>query len=587
LDRLVDLFREKGYLRFGREQLYGLWDTVDVELLRPTVDPFEQLEILQKLSARRQNPTANLDIRLRPNADSNRLIKYYVGNITVYPDFSADTLGLVPTTVVVNDIKVVYYEKIFKPKIFGPNIYLHHGDVYNQKEYLRTIDRFNSLGSWRSSTIEPRLRSGEDTVDFNIRLIPASKYLFNTNIEGSNNQSSVSGNLFGVAINVGLQNRNFARGAIQSNSNLRFGIELGDSSLVQTKQISISQNFIVPRFIPNVSWVPQRWKQNARTIFSFNAANTDRLSLFNLTTINGSWGYEFQIKNKLLTIKFPNVEFSNLSPRPQLEELFTNNPSLRNIFTDGFIFSSIGSLAINGGKNKNVNAFKANIEESGLLLGMVKSKFLDSNLYRFIKADAEFTRKIQFNKSALALRFFAGAGYELDSTGDPNKRSTLPFFKQYFAGGPNSMRAWALRKLGPGSLVRDFKGTNGIPERYGDVQLEANIEYRFPITTISGVKLNGALFSDIGNVWFLKKKANLATPEAVFGFNKLGNDIAIGLGTGLRVDFSFFIVRFDYSYKVKDPSPSPDRIDSQNKWFYNWKPLNGQFQLGISYPFIL
>ena len=140
-----------------------------------------------------------------------------------------------------------------------------------------------------------------------------------------------------------------------------------------------------------------------------------------------------------------------------------------------------------------------------------------------------------------------------------------------------------IAQTGPGSSVKDFSLN---PERYGDVQLEANIEWRFPLTTISGVKINGALFTDMGNVWFLKEaKASGRLPEEVFNFSRLGKDIAIGAGMGLRIDFNFFIIRFDYSYKVKDPSP--DDLIKQNKWFYNWKLNNGQFQLGIGYPFIL
>ena len=84
-----------------------------------------------------------------------------------------------------------------------------------------------------------------------------------------------------------------------------------------------------------------------------------------------------------------------------------------------------------------------------------------TQLYRFIKLDAEFARLIRFNKSSVAFRVFAGAGYEFNSTRNPDKRNNLPFFKQYFSGGPNSMRAWALRRLGPGSTIKEFTGTTG------------------------------------------------------------------------------------------------------------------------------
>ena len=118
---------------------------------------------------------------------------------------------------------------------------------------------------------------------------------------------------------------------------------------------------------------------------------------------------------------------------------------------------------------------------------------------------------------------------------------------------------------------------------FGDVQLEFNTEYRFKIATIAGTRVESVLFTDIGNVWLLKKQAG--QPEEVFKFSRLGKDIAIGLGTGLRLDFNFFLIRVDYAYKVKDPSP--DNIADQNKWFHNWRINNGQLQIGINYPFSL
>ena len=253
----------------------------------------------------------------------------------------------------------------------------------------------------------------------------------------------------------------------------------------------------------------------------------------------------------------------------------------------GFISSAITSYTKNGGGKNKPNLFRTNLEVCGLLTGLIKNnKFLDSNLYRFIKLDAEFIQKIQLNKNALALRIFAGAGYEFSSTVNPQKKNNLPFFKEYFAGGPNSMRAWALRKLGPGSVVKDFKID---PERYGDVQIEANAEYRFPLGKFLGIPINGAFFTDIGNVWFLKKAPN-RLPEEIFNFGRLGKDLAVGSGIGFRIDFTFFVVRFDVAHKIKDPSPPPSKSYLQNKWFgYVQKDFyrGTQFQLGISYPFIL
>jgi len=589
LDRLVELYRSNGYMRFSREELMGLWDTLDVSLLRPTLDPFEQLEILQKLSERRQNPTANLEIRLRPGVDSNRLTKYFIGDITVYPDFNRDTLGLISDSTMAGKVKVVYYRNLFRPKIFPPNIYLEKGELYRQRNYFKTINRFNSLGAWNLVNIEQLPRRGDDTVDFRIKLSPAKKYAYSATLEGSINQTPFSGNLFGVAVNIGLQNRNFAKSSNNANTNLRYGVELGSDSaksFIQTRQLSFSHNISFPRVIFIRRIIPKKYMENARTVLSFNAASTERRLLYNLNTVNGSWGYEFQWRNKSLSVRLPNIEYSQLNKRDSLEKLIDNNPSLRNIFTDGFVSSIIGSYTVIGGKNNNLNVFRTNAELSGLLTGIIRSKFLDTNLYRFLKVDADFARRIQIRKTSVVLRLFAGVGYEFNSTKHPDKKNNLPFFKQYFAGGPNSMRAWRLRQLGPGSVIKQFSGQMGTPDRYGDVQLEGNAEYRFPITKIAGIRLNGALFTDIGNIWFLKSAASPSHPEEVFSFSRLGKDIAVGVGAGLRVDFGFFVVRLDYAYKAKDPSPRPEFAYLQNKWF-GYSLLDGdQFQLGINYPFI-
>jgi outer membrane protein insertion porin family len=582
LDRLVDLYRNNGYLRFSRDQLIGLWDTLDVSLLQPTIDPFEQAELIQKLIERRQNPTANLEIRTRPGFDSTSLIKYFIGDINVYPDYSGDTAGLNRKIAISDGIRIIYYRDLFKPRIIPPNIFFRRGQLYSQQKYLKTINRFNSLGSWRLTNIEQLPRRGQDTVDFNIRLSPAKKYSFSANLEGSRNQSAVSGNLFGLGFNLGLTNRNFARAANQANSNLRFGIELGDSSLVQTRQFSLSHNIYFPRPILIGKWISGRLKEGAQSVFTFNAANTERKDLYNLTTVNSSIGYEFQLTKKLLTIRYPNIEYSRLIARQKLLDLFNTNPGLKNIFTDGFIESMIVGFTMTGGTNRNLNILRLNLENSGLITRAINSDFLDTNLYRFLKVDGEFTWKRQFNRSALAFRFFGGLGYEFNSTVNPEKVNNLPFFKQYFAGGPNSMRAWKLRQLGPGSVIKDF---DTYPERYGDVQLEANLEFRFPLFKISPVDFNGAVFTDVGNIWLLKSKAGVE--EEIFKLGRLGNDLAVGTGVGLRVDFDYFVVRFDYSYKVKDPSPRLTDAVLQNKWFGYKFPKGTSFQLGISYPFIL
>ncbi len=586
MERLTELYKNSGYFRFTRDELLGVWDTLDVSLLQPSLDPFEQLEILQRLRARRQNPTANLDIRMR-GPDSASLRTYYNGNITIYPDYVADTLGYDREETMVGNMRVIQHRRKFKSHIFGPNIYLPQDSIYRLRRYVRTINRLNQIGAWGVVTIDQVPRKDQDTVDYVIRLTPKNKYSFTTNLEGSRNASPVSGNLFGVGVNINLQNRNFARAANLASTSLRYGIELGSrgsNQFIQTQQVSFNHSIFFPRFIPGINLIPDNRKDNFRTVFSFNAAYTQRFLLYRLITVNGSWGYEYQRRNLLLTLKLPNIEFSSLTKEDSLNKLMAFNPSLKNIFTDGFIASVISNMTLSGGTVNRPNVLRMNFEESGLLTGLIRNRFLDTQLYRFVKIDAEFAKLFRYRKTSIALRVFAGIGYEFNSTRNEDKRKTLPFFKQYFSGGPNSMRAWALRRLGPGSTVKEFLGVGSTPDRYGDVQLEANAEFRFPIGRPFGIKVNGAVFTDVGNVWFLKKIAG--PPEEVFKLSRLGTDIAIGAGAGLRVDFNFLVVRFDYSYKVKDPSPAPINQHLQNK-FFGYRFFQGdQFQLGIGYPFI-
>lgn len=587
IDRLAELYRNNGHLRFGKDLFVALWDTIDISILQPSMDPFEQLEQLEKRRLRQLNPSANLELMLKNNIDTNRLKKYYVGNITVIPEFNIDTTGIIPKIVWVDSIKIINYKNTFRPEILPENIYLRKGMLYRQRTYQRTLTRIGSLGSWRMAYIDPLPRANQDTVDFLIKLTPATKYGFNFSVEGSQNSSIVSNNL-GVGISTGVQNKNLFRSAILATTGFRYGREFGAIGggiwkNNRSEQISFSQNIYIPRLLPVFGFVPKDLRENFRTVLSFNTAHTRSFEYYGLNTVNASWGYDFRYRNGLtLSLKLPNIEFSRLSPTDSLLKAFDKTPSLRYSFNDGFITSSILSATINRPGARSSSIIKTNLEYSPLVAGLFKNKFLDSNLYRFVKIDGEYTRLIHFPRNKLALRFFAGIGYAFNNTVNENKRNNLPFFKQYFSGGPNSMRAWRLRSLGPGSSIN---ANDKLPFRFGDFQLEMNAEYRFNIGSIIGFKIDGAAFTDIGNIWMLKAAPGRPEDE-IFRFKKLGKDIAIGSGVGIRADLSVIVIRFDYAYKVKDPSPFIQYAHLQNKWF-GYKFFRGSTpQLSIGLPFI-
>ena len=203
-------------------------------------------------------------------------------------------------------------------------------------------------------------------------------------------------------------------------------------------------------------------------------------------------------------------------------------------------------------------------------------------LVRYIRGEIEFRHNIDYNKkNQLVFRLYGGAGYAygLTSTGYEH---TLPFFKAFYAGGPNSMRAWQVRNLGLGSSKYYSNSLSQYDLRFGDMKLEGNVEYRFLLGTLFGIKFKSALFTDIGNIWSWQPISN--TPEGVgsdFHLNSFYKQLAYGAGTGLRMDFNYFLIRLDWSYKIHDPQA----LEGSDAWFYKLSLGSGQLQLGINYPF--
>ncbi len=258
-DRLADMFRNNGYLRFANDDIRVLWDTVGLALLRFTTDPIEQAQQLEALQRRRESPVADVEYRLKPNLDTSHLTRYFVGNVTVYPDLTPDTAQFVPIIKRIRNNTIITYQNLFKSRVILENSFLQRGELYRQRNYLKTLNRFNGLGTFRLASIDAVPRPETDTVDFVVKLTPSDKYVFEGNVEGSQNWGNVgtifsSGNLIGV--NLGLQNRNFARGANLGSTNARFGIGLNAAKNgFQTLQYSLSHVVTFPRAIPRFKFL--------------------------------------------------------------------------------------------------------------------------------------------------------------------------------------------------------------------------------------------------------------------------------------------------------------------------------------------
>lgn len=609
LDRLVSLFRQRGYFLLTREDLVAVVDTSNAMLLNLTFDPFAQAELIKKAADLQQkNPTSSIDIEKRKiqdstgfSIDSASFKRYFIGRIYYFPEtgrYSIPDSLIVDTAAfkktVVNDYTMFYRDGLFKIKPLREHTFQKKGLKYNEENLFKTLNNFNRIGSWERVDYRTIIR--QDTVDFYYFLTPAKRETITLNIEASRNTGDIisTANLIGISFNISYRNRNLFKRAIQSSTTFSNGIEFSfdrNNPFLQTFQSSITENLVIPKFVAPFK-INKLYRLDAvKTLVSLNAAYSERKDFFRLRSFIGGWGYEWRKRNKIWQYKPLNIELYSLDTLPLLAEAFKTNAFLRTSFNTGSVISQ--QLTFNtsypGTRFSNTtHYFRFAIEESGAILGRFKP--LQDRIYQYIKVEGEYHRLINLGKTAFAFRGFAGIGYNYYPNSQFGK--TLPFFKQFIAGGPNSMRAWGLRLLGLGSSITSDTSST-FRERFGDMQLEVNAEYRFMIAQFSSLKLSGAMFADVGNIWNLHK--NPDAPYSDFSFSRLGKDIAIGVGTGLRFDFNYFLVRLDFGIKLKDPARQQN-----NGWLsiedFTWKnyefanlgvmPRNNYaFQLGIGLPF--
>ena len=589
IGRLVDTFRNNGYFKFSREDLYIEQDTVISALIDPSLDPFQQAELLQKLEKKRENPTINVIIRQRPVKDSTHLKKYYVGKVTAFPDLptTEDTsLNIVQDTTRIRNIDLITRSNLFKLPFVANNIYLRPGRLYKQENYYRTFNRFNQLSAWQYINIDfDDSNIGDSLIDVSLRMYPAKKQNINIALEAARNTNDIvtATNLFGIGVSLALQNRNAFKQSVKTVTNARVGVEFG-SDFIQSFQANASHSILFPRLILPFTVNRESRLKNIQSIANVNASYVDRYNyntvFYKLRTVNGSWGYTWTKNNKTFVYKPINIEYNFVIKSDSLNEILKSNPSLNLAFRTGMVIGQQFAYTSIMKRANKTNRFRFTVEESGAVLGFITA--LDKgDLLRFIRGDVEYVHSIDFGKTQLALRGYTGLGLAYGRQGEGYEQ-TLPFYKAYFAGGPNSMRAWQIRQLGLGSS----KFYNDTPyiglDRFGDVQVEGNAEFRFPLGNVFGIKLKSAVFTDIGNIWNWKPlDTSKAAVGSDFQLNRFYKEFAIGAGTGLRLDFDYFIIRLDWAYKIRDPQ----RTEDPDKWFYKLSLGSGQFQLGINYPF--
>jgi len=606
LDRLVELFRANGYYYFTKEKIFTEVDTLNQQLMELNLDPLDQInQVLVAQKIEKEQPLWKLSFQLRNNnnSNSNEFKQYTTGQQIFYTDLK---LSDNPDTVLAKGLTyqasykniIQHYTKYkFKSPLFEEQSIIKKGDLFNENLYYQTLNNFSNLGAWQQ--VDARTTIQNDSIYLHYFLTPSLRHSFNFDIEGSKNNSQlVAGNLLGLSTSITFRDRNVQKKSISSISNARAGIELnvnnGNDNLTQTLLFNLGHTYSFPNLI--IPFVPKRstYTNQTRTTFSLNGAYIDRLNYYKLKSFTTNWGYELK-KNKngaenTWTYKPINVELYNLNKFAKLDSLLILNPFLRSSFNEGNVISQTFNYLSTGTSLKNPNQnnyLRIGIEEAGGLTGLFKGA--SSSIYRYIKAEVELRKLYKYQYTELAWRFMGGWGNNYSN--DPILKGQLPFFKQFTAGGPYSMRAWGLRQLGLGSSqFYDTSLKSQSFDRFGDFQLEANLEYRFPLFQWGSYKIGSAVYTDIGNIWNIR--GTELDPAAGFKLDKLYKDIAVAVGTGLRMDFNYFIIRIDYALKMKDPTrlQNDGWLDIQNLKWAEVKPNgvkvnNYALQFGIGLPF--
>lgn len=628
INRLVDSFRNNGYYKITAGEFKAKGDTSIEALTSVSNDPFEQLILLTKAQGRRETPKIRMTIALNPPADTTKLTSYRIGKIILIPDFQqgadySDTTGMILCKT--NAFEFRYQRNLFNESIFDKIITMRSGDLYNQNEYYKTLYNISKAGTWQTSNIyfhESKLDTR--VLDMFIAMIPVKKYGFESAIElsysaASNTSNIVAGNLFGLSGNISFTNRNLAKQAIRMTHNIRAGLELNNNTgkannrLINSNELSYSNNTFFPGLL--LSAVPGMFHKNksnaGETFISTTIAFNQRINLFNLRSFNAGFGWTgINKKNWKWTFSPLNAGFSTLfNQTDSFRNILKENPFLRSSYNTAFVagMGIVLSKTFSGFHHPNSRSkeltTRFSLEESGLTWGLLP--VLTNFKRRYIKADADIRQNIIFEKSALAFRGIIGIGIPLPGI-DTNR--TLPFFKQYFGGGSNSMRAWPVRGIGPGGRgLVPFSSTRTIfNDRTGDIQLELNAEYRYDIVQIipNTLKLKGAVFMDIGNVWnFLNTKTDGTVDTTQFSFKNFYSQLGMAAGTGLRLDFNYFVVRLDFGFRFKRPElyyindgwKAPDiRFNDilkklfargDNDEYRKWRYENFNFTIGIGYAF--
>ena len=533
---------------------------------------------------------------LKPDIPPQANKAYRIRNIYVHADYLMDR-DFQETSLDTLEVRMGFYvfdrEKQFDPGMLSNAIFFRRGDLYNLEEHDRTLNHLLGLGVFKFVNIrfEETLIDSLPALDVRLLLTPADKKNISAEILGI----ARSNHFAGPGLNVNFSNRNAFGGAEQ----LRFSTNTSVETLIARNQkpansveAGLEGELIFPRFV-----IPFNISRSApillpRTSISLGFNFLSRTDAFNLSSVRLQYGYSWNQKitsnHRLSPLVLNWFNLGKVSDNASLELL--ESALLRRGLFEQFIIGSEYSLTYNSQlreKRTNDWYFNLNADASGNLarglLSLVGAgqdeegsyKILGQAFSQYVRSDLDVRWYHQINrKQRLATRFIAGVGVPIGNS------QTLPYVKRFNIGGSNSIRAFQPRSLGPGAYLPpdSLQGRFNLHQS-GDIKLELNLEYRFDISRF----LKGAFFVDAGNVWRLEE--DTLAPGGQFLLDRFYEQIAMGAGTGLRIDVNFFVLRFDFAFPLVVPWEEGFSLQPIKPFNKDWRRENLIFNLGIGYPF--
>lgn len=434
--------------------------------------------------------------------------------------------------------------------------HLNVGDVYRSSDLQDTYNHFSRLQAVKYTNILLQQVPGQDSLDCDIHLLTNKPSTISFQPEGTN----TAGDL-GAAALLTYQNRNLFRGSEVFTVELRGAYEairgLEGYSNQDFVEYSVETRLQFPRFISPFLNHRFRRKINATSEVSLLYDLQDRPE-FHRRLLSAAWRYKWHFPGHRSRFQLDLLDL-NYVFMPWISETFrseyldndnTRNAILRYNYEDLFI-TKVGFGYSYAKKNL---ALKTNIETSGNVLQMGAKLFGaekdDRGYYRvfniafaqYVKGDFDISKTLMIDpNNHLVFHLGFGLAYPYGNS------NVLPFEKRYFSGGANSVRGWSVRSLGPGKY-KERDGRINFINQTGDMKLDLNVEYRTKLFW----KFSGAAFIDAGNIWTLR--AYEEQPGGQFRFKNLPDQIAVGYGLGLRLNFDYFILRFDLGMKAVNPA---------------------------------